>query len=91
MDFEPKPDWEQKLEKFEAEINQSSVTKQASNWFNNLSKPAQIVVAIGGIFLAFTVLNIFLKIVTSILTIAVLLSILYVIYRFFLASSSHGD
>ncbi|ELR97856.1 hypothetical protein [Gloeocapsa sp. PCC 73106] len=91
MDFEPKPDWEEKLQEVEVKINNSPLTNQARNWFSNLPKPAQIAVVAGTIFLTFTILNIFLKILTSILTIAVLIGILYVIYRFVLAANSHGD
>lgn len=91
MDFEQKPDWEDKLQKVEVKINNSPFAHRVRNWFNNLSKPAQVGVVVGSVFVGFAVLNIFLKIVTSILTIAVLVGILYIVYRFFLASNSDGN
>jgi len=88
MNSEPNSNWEDKIKEIETEINQSSAKKNISNWFSNLSAPAKVVVTVAVVFLTFTILNIFLKVVTSILSIVVLAGILYVIYRFLIASDS---
>jgi len=88
MNSEPNSNWEDKIKEIETEINQSPAKKNISNWFSNLSAPAKVVVTVAVVFLTFTILNIFLKVVTSILSIVVLAGILYVIYRFLIASDS---
>jgi len=79
---------EPKVEKFEPEIDKSSYTNDLVRWFDNLSQPMQVIVMLGVVLLGFTILNIFLKIVVSLLSVLILVSILYVIYRFFLKSKN---
>ena len=89
---EPPPEQEEpKVRKFEPERGNHTSIKNLNNWFKNLSQPVQVVVMTGGVIVGFTILNIFLKIVASLLTIAVLATILYVVYRFVLKSRLDGD
>lgn len=89
---EPPPEQEEpKVRKFEPETANYTPIKNLNNWFKNLSQPVQVVVMTGGVIVGFTILNIFLKIVASLLTIAVLATILYVVYRFVLKSRLDGD
>lgn len=89
---EPPPEQEEpKVRKFESERENYTPIKNLNNWFKNLSQPVQVIVMTGGVIVGFTILNIFLKIVASLLTIAVLASILYVVYRFVLKSRLDGD
>lgn len=85
MTYEPKPDWE--TEQVE-EVKPYSLTNTEGNWFQNLSQPLQVAVLAGGVVVGLAILNIFLKILTSILTILVLGAILYAVYRFFLQNKS---
>jgi len=51
-------------------------------WFENLPSSGKIAVAVVGIVVSFSLLSSFLKIVTSLLTIAILSLILYGVYKF---------
>lgn len=79
---------EPKVEKFGPEIDKYSYTNDLVRWFDNLSQPMQVIVMLGVVLVGFTILNIFLKIVVSLLSVLILVSILYVIYRFFLKSKN---
>ncbi|AGF52688.1 sll0376 [Synechocystis sp. PCC 6803] len=57
---------------------------QFQQWFDNLPLPAKGAVAIAVLFVAFSVLTQVLKFVASLVTLAILLVILYGVYRVFL-------
>lgn len=57
---------------------------QFRQWFDNLPVPAKGAVAIAVLFVAFSVLTQVLKFVASLVTLAILLVILYGVYRVFL-------
>jgi len=70
-----------------------SVTNQAQKywlqfqgWFDNLPLPAKGAVAIAVLFVSFSVLTQVLRFVASLVTLAILLVILYGVYRVFLKS-----
>jgi hypothetical protein len=89
---EPPPEQEEpKVSKFLPKTENYTPIKNLNNWFKTLSQPVQVVVMTGGVIVGFTILNIFLKIVASLLTIAVLATILYVVYRFVWKSRLDGD
>ena len=57
---------------------------QFRQWFDNLPLPAKGAVAIAVLFVAFSVLTQVLKFVAALVTLAILLVILYGVYRVFL-------
>ncbi|AIE75910.1 MULTISPECIES: hypothetical protein [unclassified Synechocystis] len=57
---------------------------QFQQWFDNLPLPAKGAVAIAVLFISFSVLTQVLKFVASLVTLAILLVILYGVYRVFL-------
>lgn len=75
----------------QVEINPSpqmqSWIESGKSWFNSLPKIGKVTVAIGGVWLTFSILGAVLHIVSSILSIAVIGFILYVGYRLFNSSS----
>lgn len=69
-------------------------TSSASNWlnsvkewFNGLAPIGQVAVGIIAIMLGFSVLNIFLKVISSLISVAVLGGLLYLGYKFIIAES----
>lgn len=102
MNTQNNQDWERRLQELEVEVNpepekQTSLPKQfektfnqLKQWYNQLSSPAQVAVAIVGIMLVFSVLNSVLKLVTSILSITILAVVLYGLYKF-LIRPHQGD
>jgi hypothetical protein len=61
---------------------------QIKQWFNVLPPVGKLAVAGVGAFAALTLLSTVLKIVSSLVSIAVMSVVLYLAYRFFIASSS---
>lgn len=59
----------------------------SKTWFNSLPKVGKGAVAIGGVWLGFSILGAVLHIVSSVLSIAVIGFILYVGYRLFSSDS----
>ena len=57
-------------------------------WFNSLPKVGKAAVAIGAVWLGFSILGAILHVVSSILSIAIVGLILYVGYRWFNSSSN---
>ena len=56
--------------------------KLVLGWFENLPSSGKIVVVVVGIVVGFSLFNSFLKLVASVLTIAILSLILYGVYKF---------
>ena len=58
------------------------------DWFNGLAPIGQVAVGIIAIMLGFSVLNIFLKVISSLISVAVLGGLVYLGYKFIVAESS---
>ena len=76
----------------EIEVNPSpqvqSWIDSSKAWFENLPKVGKAAVAIGAVWLGFSILGAVLHVVSSILSIAIIGFILYVGYRLFTSSSN---
>lgn len=83
---EPPESEDPKVEKISPEIEGESLTTNLNNWFKSLSQPAQVLVMTGFVIVSFAILNLFLRVVISLITLAILGSILYIIYRFWKSS-----
>ncbi len=87
-------DWERRFQELEVEVNpepqvqddlspkMNNLLSQIKDWYNRLPNPGKVAVAVGGVLLAFSVLNSILKLVASLLTIAILGVVLYGVYKF---------
>lgn len=60
----------------------------SKEWFNSLPKFGKAAVAIGGVWLSFSIIGALLHVVSSILSLATIGFILYVGYRLFTSNSS---
>ena len=63
------------------------VLTSGRGWFNTLPNTVKVVVAIGGGFIGLAVFNSVLQLVTSLLVIVVLGTVLFLLYKFFIANS----
>jgi len=92
MTKESNKNWQEKLEKMEAEIYEAtplnppnnpekSVIPVVGNWFSALPTGGKVIIAVFGTLLAFSLINTVFSIVKSLLTIAILGGVLYFIYR----------
>lgn len=68
-------------------IDQSTLN-QWKTWFNGLNPVGKAIVAIAGVSLGFTVVSSVLQLVGSLISLAILGGILYLVYKFFLTSQS---
>ncbi|BAU63855.1 hypothetical protein STA3757_12240 [Stanieria sp. NIES-3757] len=59
----------------------------AKDWFNNLSSEGRIAVGVVGVLVGFSILNTFLRLISSLVSIAILAGLLYLGYKFFLNNS----
>lgn len=59
----------------------------AKTWFNDLSKEGKIVVGVVGVLVGFSVLNFFLRLLSSLISIAILAGLLYFGYKYFVNNS----
>jgi hypothetical protein len=59
----------------------------AKDWFNNLSSEGRIAVGVVGVLVSFSILNTFLRLISSLVSIAILAGLLYFGYKFFLNHS----
>ncbi len=90
--------WQQRLEELEKEVNDTFETtpirlKNASQtlettvnrfrlWYQGLSTPIKAIVVIGGILVIFSLLNMVLKLVASLISLGILAIIFYGLYKF---------
>ena len=96
-------DQQRKLEELEAEINQSvsppadspiepSPQRTLQERWNSLPPLGKGAIAAVALFVGFSLLNTVLRLVTSLLSVAVLGVVLYLLYKFFIAPrSSESD
>ncbi len=69
----------QNLERFLVSIQQ---------WFNSLPTPGKLAVIVVGVIIGFSLLNSVLRLVSSLLSVAILGVVLYVLYKIFIARRS---
>lgn len=60
----------------------------ARDWFNGLAPIGQIAVGVIAVMLGFSVLNIFLKVISSLISVAILGGLVYLGYKYIFAESS---
>lgn len=58
------------------------------DWFNSLAPIGQVAVGIVAIMLGFSILNIFLKVISSLVSVAILGGLLYLGYKYIVVGSS---
>lgn len=92
-------DWERRFQELEVEIDPEPEPQPSSSeslekginklkiWYNDLPTPGKAAIAVAGVLVAFSILNSVLKLVTSLLSVAVLVVILYGAYKFLIAPS----
>lgn len=66
----------------------SSLLKQVTNWFNSLSRNARVIVVSAAAIVGFLVLKTVFQLVASVISLAILGAILYLVYKFFVASKA---
>ena len=59
----------------------------ARDWFNGLAPIGQIAVGVIAVMLGFSVLNIFLKVISSLISVAILGGLVYLGYKYIFAES----
>ncbi len=59
----------------------------ARDWFNSLPNVGRVIVGVGAIMVSFSVLNTFLRLISSLISIAILGGLLYLGYKFLVDSS----
>ncbi len=57
------------------------------NWFDNLPQVGKLIVGIGTIMMGFSVLNLFLHVITNLISVAILSLILYGLYKYLFSNS----
>ena len=65
----------------------NSTLTQLQAWYNGLSTTLQVVLGIASLFLAIGLLNAIVHFVTSLLVLGILLVVLLILYRLFLAKT----
>jgi len=55
----------------------------AKDWFNNLSSEGRVAVGVVGVLVSFSILNTFLRLISSLVSIGILAGLLYFGYKFF--------
>ncbi len=92
MSEKSEKNWQKKLEKMEAEIYEAtplnppnnpekSVIPVARGWFTSLPTAGKVIITVFGAMLLFSLIHTVFSIVKSLLTIAILGGVLYIIYR----------
>jgi uncharacterized membrane protein len=102
MNSQPNSDWERKLQDIEAEIHQTTridntnIPDAQKNtfhriqvWFDSLPPAGRLAVALVAMTIAFSILSTIFKVITSLLSVAVVGIVIYLGYKFLTTSSSH--
>jgi uncharacterized membrane protein YphA (DoxX/SURF4 family) len=76
---------------FNPDADSPELLNRVMAWYQGLTSPAKIAVAIGGTVLALMVLNGVLKLVASLIAIAIMGVVLYALYRAFVVSKTEKD
>ncbi len=61
--------------------------KTMSNWFNSLPQVGKLIIGIITILIGFNILNLFLHLITNLITLAILGLILYGLYKYLFSNS----
>ncbi len=100
MNLPEEPQLQQKLKNLEGEIHQTTplVEENKAAWIetvqtlqNSLGKLPpiwKVVLIVGAVILFFSVLNIFFKLVSALISLAIIFIIIYAAYRFIIFSAS---
>lgn len=64
------------------------MAQQVANWFNSLPKVGKVVVVLVGISLAFSLLRSVLQLLASLISLALLGALVYLVYKFFITPQS---
>jgi hypothetical protein len=59
----------------------------ARDWFNNLPSVGRVAVGVGGALVGISVLSTFIKLVSSLVSVAIVGGLIYVAYKFFIGSA----
>jgi hypothetical protein len=62
----------------------SQTLARIQTWYGNLSTPAQVVVAVVGVFVTLSILTAILRLLSAVLSTLILAAIVYLIYRYIL-------
>jgi hypothetical protein len=68
----------------------NSLLSQVKNWYEGLNNTGRIAVTVVGLIIGFVLLNSVLKLVTALISLAVLAVVLYLGYKFFISSQESG-
>jgi len=66
------------------EVEVEATLEKVKTWYGSLSTPAQVVVAVAGVFVALSILTAILRLVSAVLSALILAAIVYLIYRYIL-------
>jgi hypothetical protein len=93
IDRTPFPESEEKTETVRPHVEIDPSQKitvwlqSARDWFSSLPTVGRVIVGVGAIMVSFSVLNIFLRLISSLISIAILGGLLYLGYKFLVTSS----
>jgi len=65
-------------------VSFAATLEKVKTWYGSLSTPAQVVVAVAGVFVALSILTAILRLVSAVLSALILAAIVYLIYRYIL-------
>ncbi|TRV48518.1 MAG: hypothetical protein EWV53_14145 [Microcystis panniformis Mp_MB_F_20051200_S9] len=65
-------------------VSFATTLAKVKTWYGSLSTPAQVVVAVAGVFMTFSILTAILRLVSAVLSALILAAIFYLIYRYIL-------
>ena len=68
----------------DARVSFAATVEKVKTWYGSLSTPAQVVVAVAGVFVTFSILTAILRLVSAVLSALILAAIFYLIYRYIL-------
>lgn len=73
---------------FESNHFKTKILPKLQNWFTNLPKIGKIIVGVVALVVGFSILNTIFKLISAVISLAILTAVLYLIYQFFIASDS---
>jgi hypothetical protein len=94
MNSQDNQNWKRKIEELEAELipptaspfrlseKMQGIAIAIKQWFSQLPTPGKVIVAVAGVTISFSVLNTVFRLVTSLVSLAVMGGLLYFGYKF---------
>lgn len=67
------------------------ILNKIKDWYNTLPTPGKAAVVVGGLIFGVSILNTVLQLVTSILSVAILGIVVYVLYKYLIANQSSSE